>query len=72
MIAKYIACVLIGIIIHIIYDMWIDKQEWRKTCIEVELDRCCDNAYNYGFEMGKRKAWEDDLKLRGLIDEKRR
>lgn len=58
----FIFGIIIGIALHIAYDIIIDKKEWDRTRSEVNLDMCCDNAYNYGFEMGRRKAWEEYTK----------
>ena len=60
--------IIIGIALHITYDIIIDKKEWNRTRNEVNLDMCCDNAYNYGFEMGKHKAWEEYIKDRQMED----
>ena len=64
-----IGCVIIGILIHSIYDMWIDKREWRRTCIEVDLDKCCENAYNMGYYVGLHKRCaESGCRKRGDND----
>lgn len=63
----YISCVILGIIIHIAYDMWIEKREWREISIEIDIDKCCKNAYDMGFHYGHRKAWEEFQKENNLI-----
>ena len=42
-----------GLLICICSDDCITDVEFRKAKIEVELDKCCENAYNYGYERGK-------------------
>ena len=62
----FIFGIITGIALHIAYDIIINKKEWDRTRREVNLDICCDNAYNYGFEMGRRKTWEEYIKDRQI------
>lgn len=58
--------------IEIFYDEYKFNKEFRKAKIDVQLDKCCDNAYHYGYEMGRleeRMKWESDQKKKARVSE---
>ena len=63
LIIGFIIGYLIRLLIAICLDEYQTNKEFRKAKIEVDLDKCCKNAYNYGYEVGKREEkekWETE------------
>lgn len=54
--------IIIGIIVCVAVAMLIEDHDWKQACIEAHLDKCCENAYQCGYELGRRKGWEECLK----------
>lgn len=58
-----------SLLIYICLDDCQTNEDLRKAKIEVDLDRCCENAYNYGYERGKLEGRaESEAKYRRLLE----
>lgn len=53
---------IVGVAICSFIHIMADNNEWKKACIQANLDKCCENAYQYGYESGKFKGWEECMK----------
>lgn len=53
LIIGFIIGYLVRLGIAIWYDEYQTNKEFRKAKIEVDLNKCCENAYNYGYEIGR-------------------
>lgn len=61
LIIGFIIGYLVRLAIAISFDEHPTNKEFRKSKIEVNLDKCCENAYNCGYEKGcrdERAKWE--------------
>lgn len=64
---------IIGYLVRLGIAIWYDEhqtnKEFRKAKIEVDLDKCCKNAYNYGYEIGRlEERVRSDRKLKELYE----
>ena len=64
---------IIGYLVRLGIAIWYDEyqlnKEFRKVKIEVDLDQCCENAYNYGYEIGRlEERVRSDSKLKELYE----
>ena len=57
---------LVRLFIAVCFDEYQTNKEFRKAKIEVDLNRCCDNAYNYGYMKGQ---FETEIKYRKKLDD---
>ena len=62
---------IIGYLVRLGIAIWYDEyqfnKEFRKAKIEVDLDQCCENAYNHGYEIGRlEERVRSDRKLKEL------
>lgn len=55
----FICGVIVGIVISASVAMLISDRDWKQACTEARLDMCCQNAYDYGVEVGKRIMWKE-------------
>lgn len=44
---------LVRVLVGILFDEHQTNKEFREAKIEVDLDKCCENAYNCGYEKGR-------------------
>ena len=61
LIIGFITGYLVKVLIAICFDEYQLNKELREAKIKVELDKCCENAYNCGYEKGRleeRAKWE--------------
>ena len=64
---------IVGYLVRLLIAIWFDEhqtnKELREAKIEVDLDRCCKNAYNYGYEKGRlEEQVRSDRKLKELYE----
>ena len=64
---------IFGYLVRLLIAIWFDEyqrnKEFRKAKIEVELDKCCENAYNCGYEKGRlEEQVRSDRKLKELYE----
>lgn len=52
--------------IAVVFDEYQTNKELREAKIEVGLNKCCENAYNYGYMKGQ---LETELKYRKKLDD---
>lgn len=64
---------IFGYLVRVLIGMLINEYQLNKECrevqIEVGLNRCCENAYNCGYEKGRlEEQMRSDRKLKELYE----
>ena len=69
LISGFILGYLIRVLMGILVDEHQLNKELREVKMEVHLDRCCENAYNCGYERGRlEEQVRSDRKLKELYE----
>jgi hypothetical protein len=69
LIIGFIVGYFVRVVVGILFDEYQTNKELREAKIEVDLDRCCENAYNYGYEKGRlEEQMRSDRKLKELYE----